>query len=312
MRVSTTSYGRPGFAIVLYAAATLGGCGGGTVPQAPTVRSATAQSWIEPNAKSQNLLYVSDLGTNTVDALTYPKGTLVGKLTGFGSVAGLCVDKAGNLFVVDEAGPVQVFAHGGTAPIRKLTTVGASYGCAVDPLTGDLALTQLSSYQYGPFAVYRKAKGKPTHYKDKDVDASWFCSYDGSGNLFAVVWDRESKITLAELPKGGKPIKLFKLSEDFDPTGIPSAIQWDGKYLAVGDRGAGLIYRLTKTGDLAQTVKLKGGDDLIQFWLQGSTIVGPNFSSGTVGLWHYPDGGLATKVLNGFSEPFGAAVSLAK
>ncbi len=309
--MSTTSYGRLGFAIVLYAVS-LGGCSGSTVPRAVTVRTAVAQSWIEPDAKSQDLLYVSDLGTNAVDALSYPKGTLVGKLTGFGSVVGLCADKAGELFVVDEAGPVQVFAHGGTAPIRKLATVGASDGCAVDPLTGDLALTQLSSYQYGPFAVYRKAKGKPTHYKDKDVDASWFCSYDGSGNLFGVVWDRESKITLAELPKGGKTIKLFKLSESFDPTGIPSAIQWDGKYFAVGNRGAGLIYRLTKTGGLAQTVKLKGGDDLLQFWLQGSTLVGPNFGSASVGLWHYPNGGAATKVLNEFSEPFGAAVSLAK
>ena len=312
MPVSTTSYGRLVFAIALNAAVALGGCDSSAVPQAVTVRGAVVQSWIEPNAKSQNLLYVSDLGANAVDALTYPQGRLVGKLTGFGSVAGLCADKAGDLFVVDEAGPVQVFAHGGTAPIRKLATVGASDGCAVDPLTGDLALTQLSSYQYGPFAVYRKAKGKPAHYKDKDVDASWFCSYDGSGNLFSVVWDRESKITLAELPKGGKAIKLFKLSENFNPTGIPSGIQWDGKYLAVGNRGAGSIYRFTKTGSLAQTVKLKGGDDLVQFWLQGSTLVGPDFGAGTVGLWHYPDGGSATKVLNGFSEPFGAAISLAK
>ncbi|HEX3457453.1 MAG TPA: hypothetical protein VHR97_05810 [Candidatus Baltobacteraceae bacterium] len=310
--MSTISYGRLGFAIALNVAVALAGCGGGTVPQSVSVRGAAAQSWIAPNAKSQNLLYVSDLGTNSVDALTYPKGTLVGKLTGFGSVAGLCADKAGDLFVVDEAGPVQVFAHGGTAPIRKLTTVGASDGCAVDPLTGDLALTQLSSYQYGPFAVYRKAKGEPTHYKDKDVDASWFCSYDGSGNLFGVVWDRQSKITLAELPKGGKPIRLFKLSESFKPTGIPSGIQWDGKYLAVGNRGAGSIYRLTKTGGLAQTVKLKGGDDVIQFWLQGSTLVGPNFGAGTVGLWDYPGGGSVAKALNGFTEPFGAAVSLAK
>ena len=304
-------FGRLGFTITLTSAAIVAGCGG-TLPQTVTSNAAMPAAWMRPDAKNQDLLYVSDLGANTVVALTYPQGVFVGKLTGFGSVAGLCADKAGDLFVVDEAGPVQVFAHGGTTPIRKLTTVGAPYGCSVDPITGNLALTQLSSYQYGPLAVYPKAKGKPTYYKDKNVDASWFCSYDGSGNLFGVVWDRESRITLAELPKGSKPIKLFKLSEHFNPTGIPSGIQWDGKNLAVGNRGAGSIYRLTKTGGLAQTVKLKGGDDLIQFWLQGATIVGPNFGSGTVGLWHYPNGGLATKVLNGFTEPFGAAVSPAR
>jgi hypothetical protein len=312
MRVRTTSFGRLCFILCLAGAAALAeGCNS-AVPQMVTARTDATRSWIEPAAKSQDLLYVSDLGANDVVALTYPKGALVGKLTGFGAVVGLCSDKAGDLFVVDEAGPVQVFAHGGTTPIRKLTTVGAPYGCWVDPLTGNLGLTQLSSYQYGPLAVYPKAKGKPTYYKDKDVDASWFCTYDGSGNLFSIVWDRSGKMTLAELPKGGKSVKLFKLGEDFQPQGIPGSIQWDGKYLAVGDRGAGLIYRLTKTGDLAQTVKLKGGDDMIQFWLQGSTLVGPDFSGASVGLWHYPDGGSPTKVLSGFSEPFGATVSLAK
>jgi len=312
MRVRTTFFGRLGFAIALGALPAFAGCRGAAVSQAVPARSGAIASWIEPGAKSQNLLYVSDLGANTVDALSYPKGELVGKLTGFGSVAGLCSDTSGDLFVVDEAGPVQVFAHGGTSPIRTLTTVGAPYGCAVDPLTGDLGLTQLSSYEHGAFAVYRKAKGTPAYYKDKDVDASWFCTYDGSGNLFSDVWDRYGKLTLAELPRGGKPIKLLRLAERFEPQGIPSSIQWDGKYLAMGDRGAGLIYRLTKTGDLAQTVKLKGGNDLVQFWLQGSTLVGPNFSSGTVGLWHYPGGGTAASVLDGFSEPFGATVSVAK
>jgi hypothetical protein len=59
-------------------------------------------------AASENLLYVSDIGTNEVDVYPYPSGSLVGKLTGFGSVAGLCVNKGGDVFVVDEAGPVQV------------------------------------------------------------------------------------------------------------------------------------------------------------------------------------------------------------
>jgi len=265
---------------------------------------------MQPAAKSKDILYVSDLGANTVVALTYPQGALVGKLTGFGSVAGLCADKAGDLFVVDEAGPVQVFAHGGTSPIRELATVGAPYGCSVDPVTGNLALTQLSSYQYGPFAVYPKAKGKPAYYKDKAVDASWFCSYDASGNLFSDVWDRYGKLTLAELPRGGKTIKLFKLNQDFQN---PGGIQWDGKYLAVGNRGAGVIYRLTKTGSLAQTVKLKNGDSLEQFWIQGTMLVGPNEQNpAAVGLWRFPGGGSPTKSLGGFSYPFGAAVSLAK
>lgn len=82
-------------------------------------------SWVAREAATQNLLYVSDLGTSLVDIVTYPGGKLVGKLSGFGAVFGLRVDKSADVFVVDEGGPVQMFAHGGSTPLRKLTTYGA-------------------------------------------------------------------------------------------------------------------------------------------------------------------------------------------
>ena len=90
------------------------------------------------DAKGSSLLYVSDLGTNAVNIYTYPGGALTGKLAGFGSVAGLFSDKAGDVFVVDEAAPVQMFAHGGTSPLRKLDATGAPYGCAIEPVIGIL------------------------------------------------------------------------------------------------------------------------------------------------------------------------------
>ncbi len=272
----------------------------------PSVPYGGSARWDEA-AKTHDLLYVSDLGANSVDVFTYPQATLVGKLTGFGSVAGLCADKAGDIFVVDEAGPVQMFSHGGSAPVRKLTTSGAPYGCSVDPVTGNLALTQLSSYQYGPISIYAKAKGKATDYPDKQVDASWFCGYDGSGNLFADAWDRYGNMILLELPKGKKSFSIFKLGEKF---ANPGGVQWDGKYVAVGNLGGGVVYRLTESGRLAATVALKNGTNVEQFSILGSTIVGPNAQSpGSVGLWHYPGGGSPTKELTGFSYPFGAAIS---
>jgi hypothetical protein len=255
------------------------------------------------------LLYVSDLGANAVDVFTYPHGTQVGKLTGFGSVAGLCSDKAGEVFVVDESGPVVVYAHAGTKPIRKLVTSGAPYGCSVDPISGNLALTQLSSYLHGALSVYPKAKGKAIVYRDKEIDATWFCGYDRSGNLFADAWDRYGKLILVELAKGGKTLEIFDLGESFQN---PGGVEWDGKYVAVGNRGAGLIYRTSETGHVAQTLTLKSGQNVEQFWLEGSTLVGPNAQSpGTVGFWHYPAGGSPYKTLGGFSYPFGATVSLA-
>lgn len=304
--MGTPRYWRPllGFCGV----ALLAGCGT-AAPSTIPLRTSDSTAAVQPNSKAQNLLYISDLGANDVVVYTYPNGSLVGKLTGFGSVAGLCSDKAGDVFVVDEAGPVQVFAHGGETPVRKLTTSGAPFGCSVDPVTGNLALTQGSAYEYGAIAVYSKAKGAPRSYEDKQIDATWFCGYDGSGNLFADAWDRYGNVELVELPKGGKAFKVFKLGKTFNKAG---AVQWDGKYVAVGNYGDGVIYRTTQTGHVVQTVTLKGGTNVEQFWIAGSTLIGPDAQSpGTAPFWHYPSGGSAYKTIGGLTWPFGATLSLA-
>jgi hypothetical protein len=260
--------------------------------------------------RSQDLLYVSDLGANAVYFYTYPTGKLMGKLTGFGSVAGLCADKAGDVFVVDEAGPVDVYAHGGSSPIRRLTTTGAPYGCAVDPNTGNLAVTNLSSVLYGTIAIYAKAKGKPREYPDNAVDSTYFCGYDDNGNLFIDGWNRSAQFILLELPKGGRGFRTYMLTRTVEK---PGGVQWDGKYVAIGDQGAGLIYRAGSTGKVAQTVTLKKGANVEQFWIAGTTLIGPNAQSGgTVPFWRYPAGGSPTKTINGFLYPVGVTVSPAK
>lgn len=302
----TPRYVRPLFCIC--AAAVLAACGATLAP--PTAAGTSTASYaFEPNTKAQDLLYISDLGANDVAVYTYPKPSLVTKLTGFGSVAGLCSNKAGDVFVVDEAGPVNVFAHGGGTPVRRLTTSGAPYGCSVDPASGNLALTQLSSYQYGAIAVYPKAKGTPKIYEDKEIDATWFCGYDGAGNLFADAWDRDGNVELVELPKGGKAFKKFKLGKTFNKVG---GVQWDGKYVAVGNFGDGVIYRTTESGHVVQTVTLKGGGNVEQFWVAGATLIGPAAQSpGTAPFWHYPGGGSAyNKTITGLTWPFGATLSV--
>lgn len=271
-------------------------------------RSSAGNSWVDPGAKAQALLYISDLGANSVDIYTYPAGVASGKLTGFGSVAGLCSNKAGDVFVVDEAGPVQVFAHGGTSPIRKLTTSGAPYGCAVDPATGNLAVTNLSSVDYGTVAIYTKAMGTGKKYTDASFSASYFCGFDNSGNLFIDGGARTANFILAELPKGYKGFKPIKFTKTVES---PGGVQFDGKDFAVGDKGAGLIYRTTEAGGVVQTITLDSGTDVEQFWIDGTTLIGPNAASpGVVPFWHYPAGGKPSKTMSGFYYPIGATVSV--
>lgn len=299
-------FGRLSFCVSI---ALLAGCGALSLGPAGPSRAVAAISAAR-NAKAQALLYISDLGANAVDVYTYPQGESVTSLTGFGSVAGLCSDTAGDVFVVDEAGPVDVYQHGATTPIRKLTTNGAPYGCSVDPVTGDLALTQLSAFSDGALAIYPKAKGKPRIVRDSYVDATWFCGYDGKGNLFADAWDRSGNLVLVELAKGGKALKMFKVGEKF---ANPGGTMWDGSYVAIANRGDGVVYRSSETGRVAHTVTLKSGGNVQQFWIDGSTLIGPNEENpSTVGFWHYPGGGAPFKTLKGFYTPFGATVSVAR
>jgi len=62
------------------------------MPQIAALQSQSALrdrsgSWMLPEAKSEDLLYISDV--TGVHVFSYPKGTLVGDLTGFASPQGL-------------------------------------------------------------------------------------------------------------------------------------------------------------------------------------------------------------------------------
>src|ERR1700729_644904 len=106
----TLGFGMRGLTIGL-AVALLAGCGGtqsqgtGTSDMAPQSRAPVGHaepdsSWMSPEAKSHDLLYVVS-GSN-VDVFTYPGGTLVGTLTGFEYPLGLCSDSNGNVWIAND------------------------------------------------------------------------------------------------------------------------------------------------------------------------------------------------------------------
>src|SRR5580700_6686174 len=153
----------------LVAIAAFAGCGEPQTPiatasqqNAPIAReSAHGRSWMLPEAKSEDLLYVSNVYTITV--YSYPKGKLVGTLNNFEKPYGECVDAKGNVWITDSSfGKIYEYAHGGTKPIHTVKDPEyVPYGCAVDPTTGDLAVANYSdaSDREGNVAVYHKAKG---------------------------------------------------------------------------------------------------------------------------------------------------------
>jgi len=153
------------------AVALLSGCGGspsaigalGAIPQSRAISTHAdrGRSWMLPEAKSEDLLYIANHEMLTV--YSYPSAKLVGILRPHLNPVPLteCSDKAGDVFVTD-LDDVYVWVHGRIKPLRTLTFYGASaVACSSDPTTGNLAVTyQMGSTAY--VAVYKKAKGTPT------------------------------------------------------------------------------------------------------------------------------------------------------
>lgn len=116
----------------------------------------------------------------------------------------MCVDSKQNIYVTDDsvggAEAVFEYAHGGTVPIRIFGVGGYPEDCAIDPTTGDLAVTVFVFN--GEFvAIFRKARGKPSVYTDTGFGFMNACTYDSNGNLFVDGNVVSGKLQFIELPK---------------------------------------------------------------------------------------------------------------
>jgi hypothetical protein len=274
------------------------------------------QSWIARDAKTTDLLYVSDEGTNDVDIYSYPKGTLVGMLTGFSFPEGECTDKNGDVFVAnDDEQNVPEYARGGTTPIAILNDAGYyPVGCSVDKKTGNLAVTNTfnTSFTNGAVAIYKHAQGDPTYYTNSVLVYPHLCGYDAKGNLDVDGFNTSFAFQFGVLPRASATFTDVTLNQSI---GFPGGVQWDGNYVAVGDGDTNTIYQFIIAGSggtVTGSTPLTGARDVAQFWKQGSTVIGPDTLNADVGFWSYPGGGYATQVITGLSQPFGATISRKK
>ena len=277
----------PGYTLGLSAAvAMLFGCGGsqspigapGAMPQsyATATHGERGGSWMRPEAKSEDLLYVSSETSGDVYVYTYPQGNLVGTLAGLTGVpAGECVDSSGDVFVTavgqesDPTSTIYEYAHGGTTPIASLNDPGLANGCAVDPTSGTLAVVNPADYSssnpyphHGDVAIYTDAQGTPTMYYSSEFVGFVFCGYDDKGNLYLSASNGEygNQLQLARLASGSGSFELIDLNAKLY-TGFlfGSSVQWDGKHMTVSSdhnpqHEAVSVYRLSISGSSARVI----------------------------------------------------------
>lgn len=155
----------------------------------PQLRYSMGKSWMDPLAKSGALLYISNLDIPSVLVYNYATGKLAGEIFGRSQAEGLCVDKAGNIWIASVGlGKIFKYAHGGAHPIATLRDPNyAPWGCAVDPTTGDLAVANVESDTGGPgsISIYKHAAGTPKIYPaPSELLYLAFVAYGSDGTLY--------------------------------------------------------------------------------------------------------------------------------
>jgi len=293
------------------------------------ISSSGEHSWMAPGAKkAASLLYVADEATGDVYVYSYPSGKLEGTLTGFNAPSGMCSNKAGDVFILNGGGTsVEVFAHGGSTPLRTLGLPGyPELNCSVDPTTGNLALASLDGSCGDCIVIFPNGSGIPTTYTPSGQTGIPGCGYDNHGNLFCDAYGTGNKFALFELSAGSSTVKSIAVG---GASGLKAGpIQWDGKYLAFGSGALGTIYQIQlsgSTGTVVGSTPLNGTGWVWQFWIdktqgsknvpQGTRIIAPTYAGSggaETGYWKYPAGGSPTKTISGYYQPDGATLSTIK
>jgi hypothetical protein len=315
------SYTLPKYALaVITGAALLAACGnnGGSSlapPGAPAGLAAIPLTAVHSNLSARQPVesgpakylrngfyqYVSNYGNGILE-FDYPKGDASIGSIGV-SAAGECTRNGKGTFWVASS-ELEEFKVGGTSPIKVLEPGGGV--CAIDPATGDIA-TSTS----GGVVIFRHGRGKGKVYGSNLTEA-YFDGYDNSGDLFVDGFNSDGAVVLAELPKRSKTFETIMLANSVL---FPGAVQWDGRYLTVGDQESHAIYQYTVSGTTATlegTVSLNGSSDCVQTWIAKSVVFCPDAGNEDVEVYKYPAGGSPIATLTGsFYLPL-AAVQVEK
>ncbi len=247
-----------------------------------------------------------------VDILSYPGYKLLGTLqSAKGHVSPIAANETNGDILIDEGCEIYEYAHGGKEPIAKVDACqgyGGAADYAFDPTSQNIAVSFQNPSGGGAVGIYANPSSSPTLYAVPNMQYPGFLGYDDQGNLF--VEGRESSngpYVFAELPKGSNGFNDVTLNQKLDNMGT---VQWDGSYITVAAGAA--IYQIQLSGStgtiVGQTTLGGAWAKHPWFWIQDGTVIGDHVSKTHkhngrwLGLWNYPQGGQAFKIITGLSK----------
>lgn len=252
--------------------------------------------------------YVSNYYNSELLEFDYPKGdSSIWAISGAqGSECGDALYGAAKRdfwVVASGADEVVEYALGGTGPIKTLSeSAGEAASCAMDPSTGNLAVTILAT---GDVVIFAGASGTGATVAD-GLDSTYFDGYDNKGDLFVDGFTESDTFGVVEMAAGSSSFKAVTLSNTI---GFPGGMQWDGKYITINDQEEHVIYGYACSGTsctLKRTVSLSGSSDCVQTWIGKGDVFCPDAGNENVEVYKYPAGGSPIATLSGpFDLPIG-------
>jgi SMP-30/Gluconolactonase/LRE-like region len=278
----------------------------------------------EKIAANVKTLWVGDSGDNDVQIFTFPKPTYIGSAPpppeGFSEPQGMCSDKNGNVFIANTGNStIDEYAPNGTFT-QALSDPGEfPAGCAVDPKSGTLAVSNIisTSDNAGGISLYKNASGSPQQLTDPNMFEVFFLAYYGkTGKLYYSGFNNSFYAAIDSYIDG--TFKPFIVSGE--TIGFPGTVAWGyaTKSLVIGDQdtfSSPTFLQVRSTGKVIGTTTLScssGDCDAVQAAVHGNYIVVPDAGNLGIGIFPYPAGGNALYMITGFGQPIGAAVSVVK
>lgn len=282
-----------------------GGCSSvGNVPSAQVGAPFVSHRLADRFAASGRLLYVSDYNNGIVQVYGYPprgKETPAATLTGFLEPQGMCVGDYDHAFIVNSGDfDVLEYEYGATKPLVSWPNQGnVGIACAWDASTSTLAISDVVQVSVNGAVSLCSAPGRCNTYQEPaGIVTCLFLDYLPNGDLYLDGFSK-SGFAMAYLRHGTTTWQPVTYS---GPTpNVPGNVQWDGRYLTVGDQqsnmGYAVIYRCKPSGAKVDCrygkTLLKPSSDVPQYFIKpGSNgVVGPDAVTGDVDTWAYPGGG---------------------
>jgi hypothetical protein len=302
-------------ALISVTAAILSGCG---VGQPPASAPGSTPPYIAPVAPSKHdVLWVLSLQNEGLGdylvAFSWPQVKRVAALGPLGLLLGICADEKGDVFVMSRLpNAVREYAYA-AGRIQRIRTLALPHGkpidCAVDPITGDLAVSTLAGRHGGQGVdVYNNARGRPVSYKAPNVALYESVTYDQRDDLFVnghEISPDEPK--LLELAAGATAFTNVALERKIEKT--ITQLQWIDDRLAISTYDDNVIYRAAISAAKAKII----GKTLVCYSIENLILDDEVLAlcGSTLSVYNYPAGRKPVRRYDlGAFAPMGFVVSV--